>query len=280
MKIKKKIIIILSIIVVFLTGCTRQEYNININDNNSVDFTIKVLISKESYNLISSFGIDINELEENKQKETGTSIDTINALFQETARMLHNYGFNITTLDDAVEVGFKAEKSYLTIEEFNSEIKKLCDNNLSGLALDIQYTDKTNLKEYKAYGTLDYLIDKDMGLDDETIKTYFNDQYDTSDMTATAYINMPLSTPVTNHDGEVSTNNGAISWTTSYNDGQKEVHIVSLLKNNTILYIIGVVCFVILLIVGFFIIRASKFKREKESSALSDEYEEEKESNI
>lgn len=277
MKIKNKIIILLSVLMVFLTGCTRQEYNVSINDNNSVDLTIKVLISKESYNLISTFGIDINELEENKQVDTGTEIDKINALFQETAMMFHEYGFNITTLDDAVEIGFKAEKSYLTIDEFNTEIKKLCDNNLCGLNLDIQHTDKTNLQEYKAYGTLDYLIDKDMGLSDETIKTYFDEQYDTSNMTAVAYINMPLSTPITNHDG-VESNNG-ISWETSYSEGQKEVHIISLLKDNTTFYIIGVVSFVILLVVGFFIIRALKFKKEKENSALSDEYEEERENN-
>lgn len=281
---KTKKIILLTIIMLFmifgLCGCTRQEYEVNINDNDSVELSMKILISKESYNLMSSFGIDINELEENKIEGTGTTVDQVNVLFQESAMLLNNYGFEITPLDDAVELGFSAKKTYLTIEEFNSEIKELCENNLSGLNLDIQYVNKTNNKEYKAYGTLNYLLDKDMGLDDETIKSYFDKQYDSSNMTAVVYINMPLSTTVTNHDGTQSSTGSAIQWNTSYSEGEKEVHIISSYKDNTLYYIFGVIIFIIVIIIGIFISRALKLKNEKKNSALSETYEEEREQNL
>lgn len=276
MKIKKKIILLCSLLLMLLlSGCTRQEYNVNINNNDNVDFSIKVLINKESYNLLSSFGIDTNELEENKIEGTGTEVDNVNVLFQETAMTLQGYGFQITALDDAVELGFSAKKTYLTIEEFNDEIKKLCENNVSGLNLNIQYSNTKNHKEYKAYGTINYLIDEDMGLDDSTIKSYFDEQYDTSDMTATVYINMPLSTQITNHDGTDSGN--GIQWTTSYTDGEKEVHVISSYNDNTIIYIIIFIVVIILLVIAFFVLRALKFKKEKDNSALADVYEEERE---
>ena len=276
MKKSKKIILLFSLIFMFfLSGCTRQEYYIDITDSDNVDFTIKVLIDKESYDLLSSFGIDLPALEEDKITGTGTDVDDVNALFQETAMTLQDYGFTITPLNDTVELGFSAEKTYLTIEEFNNEIVTLCDNNVSGLNLNIQYTNTKNHKEYKAYGTLNYVVDADMQLDDKTIKSYFDEQYDTSNMTATAYINMPLSTQITNHDG-TDTASG-VQWITSYSDGEKDVHVISSYNDNTNLYIIVFVIIIILLVIGFFVARALKLKKEKAHSALAETYEEERE---
>lgn len=276
---RKRIILMITVIVMFLlSGCTRQEYNVVINDNNNVSLTIAAVIDKESYNIISSFGVDISELEENKVTDTGTPVDNVNSLFQEYAMLFQDNGFEITPLDDAVELGFSAKKNYLTIEEFNTEIAKLCENGLSGLNLDIQYVNTKNNKEFKAYGTLNYLLDKDMGLDDEIIKSYFDEQYDTSGMTAKVYITMPDTTQVTNYDGKVG-QNGAIYWETSYKDGETPVHIISSYKDNTIIYAIVLAIVVLLLVVGFFILRARKFKKEKENSALADEYQQERENN-
>lgn len=267
----------LVIALITLAGCTRQEYSVNINDQNNVEFEIKVLISRQSYELLSSFGIDINELNEKQIIDTGTGIDNVNVLFQETAMLFYDYGFNIQPLDDAVDIGFSAKKSYLTIEEFNAEIQQLVANNLSGLYLDIQYVNTNTHKEYKAYGTINYLIDPDMGLDDESIKQYFDRQYDSSDMTAKVTINMPLSTQITNYDGTPGANNGGIVWNTSYKDGQKDVHIISSYSDNTMYYAIGFVVFIIVLVIGFFAMRALKFKKEKMNSALAEEYAYEKE---
>lgn len=274
---RKKLTILIMIMIVFLlSGCTRQEYEVVINDNNNVSFEVTALIDKESYNLISSFGIDISKLEENKVIDTGTPVDKVNALFQEYAMLFQEYGFEITPLDDAVELGFSAKKNYLTIEEFNEEIKKLNENELSGLTLDIQYVNTKNNKEFKAYGSLNYLLDKDMGLDDEIIKSYFDEQYDSSNMTAQVSITMPVTTQITNHDGTVG-QNGAIVWNTSYKDGPKDVHVISSFKDNTLFYAIILILVIVLLIVAFFILRALKFKKEKDNSALADEYQQERE---
>lgn len=260
-------------VVFFLSGCVRQEYTVTIGESNNVEFLVKVLIDKESYNLMATFGVDVNELEENKQTDVG-AVSDVNALFQETAKLFSNLGFEVTSVNDAVELGFTAHKKYLTIEEFNHEIEQMVQNNLCGLNLDIQYVDQQNHKEYKAYGTLNYVLDPDFGFDDPTIKKYFDEQYDPSNMTVTATINMPPTTPITKHDG--SSYNGGVQWKTSYIEGEKPVHVISEFHDNTMLYAIGLAFILVAGIAGFFIIRALKFKKEKENSALSEEYEEER----
>lgn len=273
MKLNKKItIFVLVITMLLMTGCTRQEYNVNITDQNGVILEIKALVDKESYNLLSTFNVDLTELEENKVEGTGSSVDKVNPLFQEAAMQFKSYGFEITEVNDAVEIGFSAKKNYLTIEEFNAEIKELCDNNLSGLLLDIQYEDTKNNKEYKAYGALNYVVDKDLGFDDETIKGYFDKQYETAGLTCRVTIQMPLSTQITASDG-VNSVNGAMEWQTSYDDGEKEVHVISEYHNYSMYYIIAFIVFIILLVVGFFALRSLKFKKEKQNSALKEEYE-------
>lgn len=277
MKTKRKLILIISMLIAILTlsGCTKQEYDVKIGDNDSVTFTMRVLVDKESYDLMSSFGVDINELEEKAQEGTNCA-DDVNVLFQETAIQLNDYGFTIKPLNDAVDLGFEASKQYLTIEEFNKEIKYLCENNLSGLNLDIQYKNTDTKKEYKAYGTLNYLLDKDMGLDDETIKSYFDTQYDSSNMTASLTIMMPTTTQISAHDGTIDTN-GQIKWVAEYNKGTRDVHIVSNFSDYSKYYIIGVFGLLIVAVISFFFLRAIKFKKEKQNSALSEEYEEERE---
>jgi len=260
-----------------MSGCTRQEYNVVITEQNGVDFQVRVIVDKESYNLLSTFNVDINELEKNRIEGTGSAVDRVNPLFQETAMQFKKLGFDIIELDDAVELGFIAKKGYLTIEEFNAEIKTLCENNLSGLNLDIQYVNTNTKKEYKAYGTLDYVIDKDLGFDDEIIKGYFDKQYDTSGLTCKAIIQVPATTQVTASDGS-NLQNG-LEWATSYNEGQKEVHVISEYHDNSMYYIITLIAIVVVAVAGFFILRAMRFKKEKQSSALKDEYEYEKTEN-
>lgn len=271
---KKRITIFMAMLMVLfcLSGCTRQEYEVNITEQNSVTFQIKVLIDKESYNLLSTFNVDLNELENNKVDSTNSSVDLVNPLFQETAMQFKTMGFDITDIDDAVEVGFAAKKNYLTIEEFNAEIQNLCKENLSGLNLDIQYTDTKTNKEYKAYGTLKYIVDEDMGFDDSVIKSYFDKQYEISGLTCKATIQMPITTQITATDGTAGTN-GGIEWTASYDSEEKEVHVISEYHDYTMYYVVGMLVFIVILVVGFFIMRSLKFRKEKQNSALKEEYE-------
>lgn len=255
--------------IFILSGCARQEYEVVINESNNVDFTIRVLISKESYNLLSTFGVDLTEIEKNKVSGTGSEIDTINALFQETAAHLQKYGFKVSSADDAVEIGFIAKKTYLTVEEFNAEIIELCNNDLSGLNLEITYEEKGKSKRYTAYGTLDYVVDADMGFSDTDIKGYFDEQYqNTSAMTASVKIETPISIPVTAHDGIVGQQ--GISWETSYNGEQKEVHIIAEYKDNTMTYVIIFVVVVALAVGSIFVLRILKQKKEIQASATRD----------
>lgn len=270
---KKKFILITMLIVMFiLSGCSRQEYEVVIGDSNSVTFTITAIIDKESYNLLSSFGIDISEIEKKQVEGTGTSVDNVNTLFQETAMLFNSYGFDITPLNDAVEIGFKAKKSYLTIEEFNNEIKELQANNICGLDLDIQYVDTPRKKEYKAYGTLSYVIDPDLGFDDETIKGYFDKQYDSSGMICRVAIQMPSTTAISASDGTIGAN-GALDWQTSYDNGPVDVHIISEFHDNSMIYAFIAGGILVALVIGFFVLRSLKFKKDKKNSALKDEYE-------
>lgn len=271
-KYKKFIVLLLSCIMFVLSGCARQEYDVRITEQNGVEFTVKLIISKERYNTMATFGVDVKSLEENKVQGTGSEVDKVNAMFQEEAMKFKDKGFTITALDDAVEMGFMAKKSYLTIEEFNAEIKNLKENHMSGLDLDIQYKDTTNHKEYKAYGTIEYAIDPDMGLDDEIIKGYFDKQYDSSSMTCKVNISMPTTTQITAHDGSNS-QGGALEWQTAYGKGVKDVHIVSEYHDNSMYYMIGAGAIVLIAVVGFFVSKSIRLKKEKKNSALRDEYE-------
>lgn len=272
---KVKLLFLMIFTILCMAGCTRQEYNVSITDQNGVDFQIRVVADRDSYNLLSTFNVDLTEIEKNGVDGTGSAIDRVNPLFQEKAMQFKTLGFDITELNDAVELGFIAKKSYLTIEEFNEEIKKMCENNMSGLNLDIQYTDTKNHKEYKAYGTLKYITDEDLGFDDPIIKEYFDKQYETSLLTCKVTIMVPSMTKITATDGQNGAG-GILEWTASYDSGEKEVHIISEYHDNTMYYIAVLAVLVVGGIAGFFIMRAMKFRKEKEHSAIKEEYEESK----
>ena len=134
------LLILCFILTLSLCGCTKQEYEVLIHDNDNVDFTIKISVDKEQYDLLSTFDVTLEDLEANKVNSTNTTVDKVNVLFQEIAMLYNTYGFNITPINDSKEIGFIAKKTYMTIEEFNAEIEKFAQGKISGLNLKIDYT--------------------------------------------------------------------------------------------------------------------------------------------
>jgi len=267
MKLKKTIIIIMCFLLMFcFAGCTKQEYIVQIHDNNNVDFTIKLITPKEQYNLLNTFDITLEEMEQNKVSSTNTTVDKVNVLFQEMAMLYHTYGFTITPIDNNEEIGFSAKKTYLSIEEFNTEIQKFAQGKISGLNVQVNYLNKSNKNEYYVQGTLDYIVDNDLNLNNENTKKIFEEQYDYSYMTAKATIFMPESTQITAFDGAASQESYSVEWSASYSGETKPVHIKSLWTDYTMYYIIGGGAFVILIIVVFFVARHLKLKKERSAN--------------
>lgn len=272
-KIKNKLILIFMCITMMLglSACTSQTYTVKINNDDTVNMAIEISLDMDTYKTLGSFGVDLNKLEESKA-DTGTYIDNINALFQETAAYLNSYGYEIKSLDDAIQVGIKAEKTYKNLDEFNAEIKQIYEDGNSGFNLEIMKTETMTKTEYKAYGTLSYYLDPDSNLTDEKIKAYFDEQYDSSGMVANVYIYMPTSTKVSATDGDSSTGiAGAIHWQAKYDKSETPVHAISQYTDTTLYYIIAVVAIVVIVIVVFFVLRTMKIKKERASSSLNEE---------
>lgn len=270
---KKKICAVLFIMMlaVCLAGC-KQTYTVMVNDDNTVNFSIKEVVDKDTYSMISSFNINIQDLENNKMLGLSEELDETNALFQERAAFFQNRGYSIIPLEDSVEIGFEAKKSFMTLQEFNDEIKKLYDLGLCGLSLEVENNRTRTSNVYTAYGLLEYAIDKDINLEDESMANIAESQFDVSSMSSEAYIYMPPSVPVTATDGDQTVVNGSIYWTAEYLQNEPtEVHAYSEYKDTTIMYvgiIVGIVILVIVLIVAS---RLIKRKKEKEQSARNDE---------
>lgn len=274
MKRRKSILMVMLVMITVLfclTGCGTQNYNLQINDDDSCIFDITISVNKDTYNLLSSYNIDTAKLNREKNTNTGTEVDNVDALFQEAALTLQQYEYTISAIDDSIDVGFSATKTYPTIAAFNEEIKTLKEIGLVGTDLVITKTEGTFETEYYCYGTLDYVIDKDVDFGSETISESFETLFDTSQLNCQLSVTMPYSTAIKASDGVYE--NGTLIWTNSYNNGAtKEVHVISGIQNKqafAILIVAIVVVIVILIIVGIKVAKILKTKK-----VMSEEYDE------
>lgn len=258
MKIKsKKILALLMLCMAFLlSGCTYQEYTLQINDDNTCQLTMQITVNNDLYSLLSTYDVDTQAL--NRTKNTSYDNDELNnvdALFQELAAIYDSYGFNIIAINDTVDIGFKASKRYKTLDEINNEIKELNNIGICGFDFQISQNKDTFSNEYRVYGTLDYILDPDIDMSIPEIEENFSALLNTSNFKAIASISMPISTTVTATDGNY--NGTQFVWTTSYDQNETApVHIISQYKNTSMYMIVGVIVVIVLVIVGVFVARA------------------------
>lgn len=258
-------------VMCLLSGC-KQTYTVKVNNDDTVDFAIRVVISKDTYNMLSSFNVNTKEMEDNKVLGMSAELDDTSAVFQETAAFFQNRGYTLNPLDDAVEMGFEVSKSFMNPQEFNEEIAYLYNNHFSGLYLDIKNQKTYTSNTYQAYGTLEVQKDSDLEQMNETAMEAFENQFDLSSVKSEVYIYMPNTTTVTATDGDQTVLQGSTFWSADY--GQQEqtpVHVISSYKDDTIIYAGAAVGIVVLLILFVVVSRLIKRKGEKQKSARNDE---------
>lgn len=256
------------VFTILLTGCTNQEYKLSVNDDGTCVMNFEVSVNTEVYNLLSSYDVDTAELNRKKKNDYGNVLDDVDALFQELASIYHKYGYEIEVVNDAVKIGFSATKIYSNTDEINKEIKELKKMGLTGLDFEITAQSSELKKEYTVYGTLDYILDPDIDMENSIIKDNFPTLFDTSILTAQAQITMPSETQISATDGEPDEN--TVTWKALYNEETTQVHVISSYKNKSLYVIIMVVAIVVILAIVFAVL---KFKKKNAGRKNEDFYD-------
>lgn len=270
-------ILLMMICIFCLCGCGKQDYFLQINDDDTCNFTIKLTINRDTYNSLSSdYEVDIDQLNREKNTMTGTDMDNVDAVFQETAAIFNQYGYQITAINDTIDIGFEASKKYNTIAELNAEIAELHSINLIGVNLQVGKEQTRYQKTYRCYGELDYILDEDIDMKDDFISKMFLSQADLESLTCQFSVVMPYSTVLERTDGTASPN--GYTWTSSYQGSATPIHIISSARNTSayiVTFLIGIVVIVGLIIMISRFIRQYKSKRRYEQSKdyLSDKFD-------
>lgn len=262
------LLIVTAILALCLVGCGTQTYYLQINDDDTCTFKISLLVNKETYNRLPAYGIDVDQLNREKNTSTNTSLDNVDALFQEAAAIFQQYDFVITPISDAINIGFEAEKTYLTIADINQEIKTLHQMGLIGVDFEIMKEETRYKKDYKCYGTLDYVLDPDVNMEDEFISKMFKSTFsDTDSLKCSFNVIMPYSTQVSATDGKSGPQ--GFTWENAYNGEQVPVHIISGVKNKSayaITIVVAVILGAALFILGYRFIRRYKALHPKKDN--------------
>lgn len=261
-KINKLLIFALCLVTIFLSGCTNQVYTLVVNENDSSTFTVRYVVDKDTYDLLSSYDIDRNynfEQQENSQNK----IEQCDVLFQETAAVFYDNGFKINPINDSIQIGFEAEKQYASPEELNKGLEELYEAGLIKMTGELRVEENIFKKEYKFYGKIDYFLDPDAAQITDAQKKQVLSLYDTSGLKAQFKVRLPGN--LYRHDGELE--NGMLSYVTSYDDNQtRDIHVITQIKNKTISTVIIIAAIVFAAVAFVFVSRKLKEAKEKKKS--------------
>lgn len=266
---------LLTILALFaFTGCGTQEYSIQINDDDSVVFSTKIAVPKEIYNSMAEmYAVDFDKL--NREKNVSDeALQSIDALFQETAALFMQYDFSISAIDDALNVGFEATKTYPNLEAFNEEMATLEYHNIIGLDVEIIKSETRYKTTYTCQGNLTYVLDPDIDMENEEIRNNFQAIYPNKDsLESRLSITIPMSTTLDATNGTFE--NNAYVWTANYNNGEPEkvgFGIRSYITNIKAYIYTGII---ILVVVAVLVVIISRFIRKKKAGKFEeyvDEY--------
>ena len=261
-------------ICLIMAGCGSQSYTITINDDDSVKLVIRCTVDTSTYKLLSSYSVNIDALNRQKITNSGTGLDNVEAVFQENAAVFESYGFTINAVDDSIEVGFEAEKTYQTIEAANTDIETLYKAHLTGLNVVITKEEGYYKTQYKVYGTLKYYLDPDIDLEDPDTLSNFNRIYDKSKLTASLSVLAPSFTQISASDGTSSASGAGVTWTAIYENGNKEVntHVIAE-QPHTKAYVVTIIIVVLFGSIVFSIGKRAYIRlREKKQQASQESF--------
>lgn len=258
-KILKRIIpCLLVLMVLFVSGCTNQDYTLVVNSDDSARFTVRFAVNKDTYDLLSAYDIEKNYKFE-QSSTSANNIERCDVLFQETAAVFYEYGFKINPINDAVEIGFEGVKEYKTIEALNKDLEKLYNDGLIKLKGTVTKTESLLAQTYVFSGSVEYLMDPDAEDLSESERYQILELYDTSGLNAEVSLRLPGDLVAL--DGVVE--DSMAKYKVSYEDNKEvPVHLKTQIVNTTLrtgIFIgVGVVAFVAF----FFISKANKHKKE------------------
>lgn len=264
--IKRIASIMLLIVVLVLTGCTNQDYTLVVNADDSSRLTVRYVVDKDTYDLLNTYGID-KGYNFTQNENSANSIQRCDVLFQEVATVFYDNGFEISPVNDAVEIGMEATKKYTTIDELNKDIPALYDKGIINFNGQVTIDENLLGKTYTFSGTVKYLEDPDASDITEAEKAELLQLYDTSKLNAEVFLRMPGDLVAL--DGTVE--EGMAKYTASYDDGKEiPVHLRTKITNTVVRNIIFVVVFVV--IVAGVVFGSRYLKKKKEQKKTKDLY--------
>lgn len=149
---KKKIRILIMFVLSFflLTGCAQQSYFIKVNEDETVNFAIELVLKE---NTVEKF----NQL--NIQREA--ILETKEPLFEEFEKYFKNRGFSVTYSEENSEIKLQMQKMYPSISDFNKETKELYEAKVSGLGMSINKNSSLKGSNIVYSGELKYVFEQD-----------------------------------------------------------------------------------------------------------------------
>lgn len=254
----KKILPCLALIIcIFLSGCTNQSYSLVVNEDDTSTLTVRIVVDKDTYDLLNSYDIEKNYNFE--QKETSSNpIEQCDVLFQETAAVFSQYGFDISPVNDSIEIGFEGVKKYANINDLNTDLSTMYNDGLINFVGEVSVSNSILGKTYLFSGQVAYKLDPDAEVSDSE-KNQILELYDTSSLNAKVSLKMPGQ--LVAHDGTIE--DGLAVYTATYDDGTvTPVHLKTSISNTPVKFGIGIVVVAGLIVGGVFLSRNLKKKRD------------------
>ena len=218
------------------------------------------------YNKISEYNVSMDNYTLEQNPSSQNEIIQCNVLFQEAAAAFYDNGFSITSVDDAINIGFIASKEYSTIQDFNTDIESLYKDELIGLNGKAEISESLLSKTYIFRGSVKYLLDPDMASLTDKQKQILESIGDSSSLRADVKMVMP-GAPIELGTGE--NKDGGANYFATYNNPQDSEILLATEIQNTTIKILILVAVIIAAVVGFFFY--SKARKKKKEQKLMEE---------
>lgn len=136
-------------ILLTVTSCSQQTYEINYLKNGEVNYRWSLLFSKQDLNYLDNYEIDNARV---FQENPLLLLKEVNAVYT-------NRGFSITEINDELQFGVTYEKRYSSTNDFHNELEELFSSEWSGLQITMIKSKNIQETSYTTTGKLYYWID-------------------------------------------------------------------------------------------------------------------------
>lgn len=242
----KFILIALSFLLLFVTGCSQQSYFIKVNEDDTVNFAVELSVPDKVIKKIDELNI---------QREA--ILDSKEPLFEEIKKIYGLRGFSYSYKEDDTMIKVTFQKVYPSVANFNEELKELYDEGLIGLGININRSNKLSGVKTTYNGALKYVFDPDFInelKDNEHLGEFLKDTQITSYVTIYDKDDLVAQDSLEIGDGDYNTMvNG--TWDMKLDQPLKTFGLATEQKNQlfaifSFIAIVGVVLFLVVVILG------------------------------